>query len=54
LSETKLGAGAEVVGVGAWSLELPKLGAWSCRSLELAAVGAGGLSLEPERDPRGT
>ncbi len=49
-SGSKLGAGAGVVGARAWSLELGA-GAWSCRSLELGAVGARELWLEPERDP---
>jgi hypothetical protein len=44
LLEQELGARAEVVGAGAWSLELPELG----------AVGARKLWLEPERDPRRT
>jgi hypothetical protein len=31
-----------------------ELGAWSCGSLELGAIGVGKLWLEPERDPRET
>jgi hypothetical protein len=48
LLEQELGA------IEAWSLKLPKLGAWSCQSLELGVVGVRELWLEPERDPRGT
>jgi hypothetical protein len=43
-SGSELGAGAGVVGAGAWSY----------RNLELGGVGAGELRLKPERDPRGT
>jgi len=44
LSRTELGAGVEVVGVGAWSLELPKLGAVGAWSLELLEQGSYGWS----------